>query len=102
MAFMETTYFACKLPPNGLEKALALYAFNQKELPEGPYSYYSVDPVSVLLHPTFWRGLYQLASLLKEKSHRIAGELRILDKKIRQYQRQLLGRNLEHSKSHRN
>lgn len=86
-AFMETMYFACKLPPNGLEKTLALYAFKQKELPEGPYSYYSVEPVSVLFHPTFWMGLCQLVSLLKEKSHRIAGELRILDKKIRQYKR---------------
>lgn len=52
--FMETTYFACKLPPNGLEKNLALYIiFNQKELPECPFSYYSVEPISVLFHHTF-------------------------------------------------
>lgn len=67
--FMETMYFACKLPPNGLEKNLAIYAFNQEELPEHPYSYYSVELVSMLFHPTFWMRLCQLVSLLKEKSH---------------------------------
>lgn len=86
-AFMQTTYFACKLPPNGLEKNFALYAFNQEELPECPHSYYPVEPPSVLLHHTFQMGLCQLVSFLKEKSHPIAGELRILDKKIKTVQK---------------
>lgn len=44
------------------------------------------------------------AGVFSEKSHRIAGEFRILDKKIEEgsNKRQLLGRNLEDSKSHCN